>query len=131
MSGMMSITTQVQAYFSALERQDGVAWVALFASDASLGGPAHTPPVVGQAALGELFAGIAALFETLHFDIAALHVHGPFAVAEFNLDARARNGRTAHADGMVAFAAGADGRFLQVAGFWDPAPVFAVALAEA
>lgn len=125
----MTIDARVRAYFSAFERGDGAAWVALFADDASLGGPAHTPPVVGRAALGELFDGIAALFETVRFDIVAIHVHGSFAVAEFKLATTGKNGRTATTDGMVAFAAGDDGRFTQVAGFWDPAPVFAAALA--
>lgn len=81
----MSIDTRVKDYFSAFERKDSAAWLALFADDASLGGPAHTPPVVGRAALGELFNGIAALFETVRFEIVAIHMHGPFAVAEFKL----------------------------------------------
>ncbi|NWG39132.1 MAG: nuclear transport factor 2 family protein [Hydrogenophilaceae bacterium] len=119
----------VNAYFSAFERKDGEAWVSLFASDGSLGGPAHTPPVMGHAALAELFAGIAMLFETIHFDILAVHVHGPFAVAEFDLHTRARNGRTPQAQGMVAFAADDAGKLTQVAGFWDPAPVFSQAMA--
>lgn len=125
----MSIDTRVRDYFSAFERKDSTAWLALFADDASLGGPAHILPVVGRAALGELFDGIAALFETVRFEIVAIHVHGPFAVAEFKLATAGKDGRTAAADGMVAFAAGVDGRFAQVAGFWDPAPVFAAALA--
>lgn len=125
----MNIDTRVRDYFSAFERKDSAAWLGLFASDASLGGPAHTPPVVGQAALGELFDGIAALFETIRFEIVAVQVNGPFAVAEFSLTAAGKNGRTATTDGLVAFAAGPDGRFVHVAGFWDPTPVFAAALA--
>lgn len=123
----MSIDARIQDYFSAFERKDKAAWLALFAPDVSLGGPAHTPPVAGHAALSELFHGIAGLFEKLRFEIVAIHVHGPFAVAEFKLSAQAKNGRRAHAEGMVAFAADAGGRFTQVAGFWDPAPVFAIA----
>jgi len=125
----MTIEMRIKDYFSAFERKDSTAWLALFADDAILGGPAHTPPVIGRASPGELFNGIAALFETVRFEIVAIHVHGPFAVAEFNFATRGTNGRTAHTDGMVAFASGIDGRFSQVAGFWDPAPVFAVALA--
>lgn len=125
----MDMKALVTEYFSAFERQDGAAWVALFAPDGSLGGPAHTPPVSGAAALGELFAGIAALFESVEFDILAVHVHGRFAVAEFRLNTRARNGASPSASGMVAFAADASGRLTQVAGFWDPAPVFAAAMA--
>lgn len=124
---MSSIDTRVKDYFSAFEHKDSAAWLALFAADASLGGPAHTPLIAGHAALRELFNGIAALFENLRFEIVAIHVYGPFAVAEFKLTAQAKNGRMARADGMVAFAAGADGRFMQVAGFWDPTPVFAIA----
>lgn len=125
----MDMTHLITEYFNAFERKDGDAWVALFAPDGSLGGPAHTPPVTGHAALGELFAGIAMLFESVKFDILAVHVHGPFAVAEFHLHTHARNGRTPSARGMVAFAADASGRLTQVAGFWDPAPVFSQAMA--
>lgn len=125
----MDMKRIVNAYFNAFERKDGDAWVALFAPDGSLGGPAHSPPVTGHAALGELFAGIAMLFESVKFDILAVHVHGPFAVAEFYLHTRARNGSTPSASGMVAFAADASGRLTQVAGFWDPAPVFSQAMA--
>lgn len=125
----MSMDARIKDYFSAFEHKDNTAWLALFAADASLGGPAHVPPIAGRAALRELFDGIAALFEKLRFEIVAIHVYGPFAVAEFKLSALAKNGRTAHAEGMVAFAAGADGRFTQVAGFWDPMPVFAAARA--
>lgn len=124
----MDMKRIVNEYFNAFERKDGEAWVGLFAEGASLGGPAHTPPVVGHAALAELFAGIAILFETIRFDILAVHVHGPFAVAEFHLLTRARNGRTPSASGMVAFAADASGKLTQVAGFWDPAPVFSQAM---
>lgn len=124
---MSSIDARVKDYFSAFEHKDKAAWLALFATDASLGGPAHTPPIEGYAALSELFNNIASLFETLRFEIVAVHVYGLFAVAEFKLMAQAKNGKVAHADGMVAFAAGADGRFTQVAGFWNPTPVFAIA----
>lgn len=123
------IESCVRDYFSAFERRDRRAWLSLFADDAVLGGPAHAPPVAGRAALGEMFDGIAALFKTLRFELTAVRVHGRFAVAEFNLSATAGNGRVARADGMVAFAAGPEGRFTQVAGFWDPAPVFAAAIA--
>lgn len=123
----MSIDTRIKDYFSAFERKDNAAWLALFTTDASLGGPAHTPPITGHAALSELFNGIAGLFEKLHFEIVAIHTHGAFAVAEFKLTAQAKNARTAHAEGMVAFAGNTDGRFTQVAGFWDPTPVFAIA----
>lgn len=126
----MTIDARVRDYFSAFERKDAAAWVALFADEASLGGPAHSPPVVGHNALGALFDGIAALFASVRFDIIAIHVHGSFAVAEFDLATTGKNGRSATTDGMVAFASGPDGRFVQVAGFWDPAPVFAAALAE-
>lgn len=123
----MSIEARIQDYFSAFERRDTAAWLALFATDASLGGPAHTPPIMGHAALGELFSDIAGLFEKLRFELLAIHVYGLFGVAEFKLMATAKNGSTAQAAGMVAFAADTDGRFTQVAGFWDPAPVFAIA----
>lgn len=123
----MSIDTRIKDYFSAFEHKDSAAWLALFATDASLGGPAHTPPIAGHAALRELFNGISALFETVRFEIVAIHVRDPFGVAEFKLSVQTKNGRIAHAEGMVAFAADADGRFTQVAGFWDPTPVFAIA----
>ncbi len=125
----MDMKRIITEYFNAFERKDDAAWVELFASNGSLGGPAHTPPVIGHAALGELFAGIAMLFESVKFDILAIHVHGAFAMAEFHLHTRARNGRTTSATGMVAFAADASGRLTQVAGFWDPAPVFSQAMA--
>lgn len=127
----MSIDARIQDYFSAFERKDKAAWLALFADDASLGGPAHTPPITGQGPLGELFTGIAGLFEKIRFEINAVHVCGPFATAEFDVHAQASNGRIGHAEGMVAFATNAEGRFTQVAGFWDPAPVFAIASSEA
>lgn len=125
----MDMKRIVNEYFSAFERKDGETWVGLFAEGASLGGPAHTPPVAGHDALAELFAGIAMLFETIQFDVLAVHVHGPFAVAEFHLRTRARNGKTPQAKGMVAFAADASGKLTQVAGFWDPVPLFAAAQA--
>lgn len=125
----MDMKRIVNEYFNAFERKDGKAWVGLFAEGASLGGPAHTPPVMGHAALAELFAGIAMLFETIQFEVLAVHAHGSFAVAEFHLHTRARNGRTPQAKGMVAFAADASGKLTQVAGFWDPVPVFSQAMA--
>lgn len=124
-----SMESLVQAYFAAFAHKDGAAWVELFADEGSLGGPAHIPPVTGKAALGELFGGMVGLFDELHFDISAIHVQGPFAVALFKLSSRAKNGHTAMTPGMVAFAANAEGKLFQVAGFWDPMPVLAGAMA--
>lgn len=73
----MDMTHLITAYFNAFERKDGETWVGMFAHDGSLGGPAQPPPVVGHAALGEMFAGIAALFESVKFNILALHCTAP------------------------------------------------------
>jgi ketosteroid isomerase-like protein len=125
----MTIENQVRAYFQAFERKDRAAWVALCAPDAVLGGPAHEPPVTGQAALSELFDRIAALFATIRFELVAVHVSEPYAAAVFKLNVVGANGKTAHAEGIVAFAVDTDGRFTRIAGFWNPAPVFAAAMA--
>ena len=125
----MMMADSVQAYFRAFERKDRAAWVALCAPDAVLGGPAHEPPVVGQAALSELFDRIAALFATIRFDLTAVHVAGLNAAAVFKLSVVGANGRVARAEGIVAFAADFDGRFTRIAGFWDTAPVFTAAMA--
>ena len=125
----MNMNRLVKDYFGAFNRKDGKAWLELFADEGSLGGPAHYPPVVGKAALRELFGNIVGLFDELNFEISAIHVQGPFAVALFTLSSRAKNGHTAMTPGMVAFAANAEGKFFQVAGFWDPMPVLAGAMA--
>lgn len=125
----MDMNKLVEDYFSAFTRMDGEAWVELFAEEGSLGGPAHIPPVEGKAALGKLFWNIVGLFDELRFDISAIHVQGSFAVALFWLSSRAKNGNTAMTPGMVAFAANAEGKLFQVAGFWDPMPVMVGAMA--
>lgn len=125
----MNMTHRVQDYFQAFERKDRAAWVALCAPDAVLGGPAHEPPVAGHTALSELFDRIAALFATIRFELVAVHVAGLHAAAVFKLNVVGANGKTAHAEGVVAFAADFDGRFTRIAGFWNPAPVFAAAMA--
>lgn len=125
---MNNLAHNVQAYFQAFERKDRAAWVSLCAPDAVLGGPAHEPPVTGQAALSELFERISALFSTIRFDLSAVHIAGLHAAAVFKLSVVGANGKAAHAEGIVAFAAGFDGRFTRIAGFWDPVPVFAAAM---
>ncbi|MEW6119787.1 MAG: nuclear transport factor 2 family protein [Pseudomonadota bacterium] len=125
----MSIEQSVRAYFQAFERKDRAAWVGLCAPDVVLGGPAHEPPVAGQAALSELFDRIAALFASIRFDLVSVNVAGAHAAAVFRLSVVGANGRAAQAEGIVAFAAGADGRFARISGFWNPAPVFAAAMA--
>ncbi len=125
----MDMQRLVESYFSAFNRKDAKAWADLFADEGTLGGPAHYPPIVGRAALREFFGNIVGLFDELNFEISAIHVQGSFAVAVFSLSSRARNGHTAMTPGMVAFAANAQGKFFQVAGFWDPMPVVAGAMA--
>lgn len=125
----MNMNALVEDYFAAFNRKDGAAWAELFADEGTLGGPAHYPPVVGKTALRELFGNIVGLFDELNFEISAIHAQGPFAVALFSLSSRAKNGHTAMTPGMVAFAANAEGKLFQVAGFWDPMPVLAGAMA--
>ena len=125
----MNMTQCVQTYFQAFERKDRTAWLALCAPDAVLGGSAHEPAVAGHAALSALFDQIAALFASIRFDLVAVHVAAPHAAVVFKLNVVGVNGKAAHAEGIVAFAADADGRFTRIAGFWDPVPVFAAALA--
>ena len=125
----MEMQKLVEDYFAAFDRMDGEAWVALFADAGSLGGPAHTPPVEGKEALGKLFGNIVGLFDELRFEISAIQVQGPFAVASFWLSSLAKNGTSARTPGMVAFAANPEGKLFQVAGFWDPMPVLVGAMA--
>lgn len=121
----------VQAYFDAFCRFDRAAWVALFAEDSSLGGPAHTPPVVGRAALGAMYDAITGLFTAIDFRPEHVLVEESFAVAHFSLKARAKNGRDTQARGFVAFAADERGLLTQVAGYWNPAPLLAEAISPA
>lgn len=125
----MNLVQNVQAYFAAFERKDRAAWLALCTPDAVLGGPAHEPPVIGQAALSDLFGHIAALFSSIRFELVAVHVAGQNAAAVFRLNVTAGNGKSAYAEGIVAFAADFDGRFNRIAGFWNPVPLFAAAQA--
>lgn len=124
---MNDLARSVRAYFDAFERKDRAAWLALCTPGTILGGPAHEPPVAGQAALSEFFDRIASLLAAIRFELMAVHVTGLHAAAVFRLKVTASNGKTVQAEGIVAFAADFDGRFSRIAGFWDPAAVFAVA----
>lgn len=124
----MTMGHRVQAYFQAFERKDRAAWLALCAPDAVIGGPAHDPPVAGYSALSAFFDHIAAVFASIRFELVAVHVAGLHAAAVFKADVVGANGKAAHAEGVVAFASGFDGRFTHIAGFWDPLPVFAAAM---
>lgn len=126
-----SLQSIVQAYFAAFCDFDREAWVALFAEDGSLSGPAHTPPVVGRADLGSMFDGITGLFTNIDFRAERILVEEPFAVAYFSLKAHARNDRDTEARGFVAFAADERGLLTQVAGYWNPVPVLTEATAPA
>ena len=125
-----SLQSIVQAYFAAFCHFDRGAWVALFAEDGSLGGPAHIPPVVGRAALGAMFDGITGLFDAIDFRAERILVEEQFAVAHFSLKARAKNGHETQARGFVAFAADERGLLTQVAGYWNPIPVLTQAMAS-
>ena len=122
-----SLESVVKTYFAAFCNFDGDAWVGLFAEDGSLGGPAHTPAVVGRPALRGMFDAITGLFISIDFRPETILSEGNYAVAHFSLGAEAKNGRTVAARGFLAFAIGADGLLSQVAGFWNPGPVLATA----
>jgi ketosteroid isomerase-like protein len=125
----MNLAHRVQACFQAFERKDRAAWAALCAPDAVLGGLAHESPVTRQAALSERFERIGASSATFHFELVAVHVALLNAAAVFKRNVVGANGKTASAEGIVAFAADTNGRFTRIAGFWNPALVFAAAMA--
>ncbi len=59
---MTPIETAVHDYFDAIRRRDAETWVACFAPDAEVRGPADSPPRIGKQGHRDSFAGIAGAF---------------------------------------------------------------------
>lgn len=117
----------IAGYFAAIRRKDAAAWVACFAPDSVAFDPAHAPARQGRAAHRAFFEGVAGLFAELDFQAGEPHICGDRAAVAFTARCLAHTGKSAEVAGIDVFRFDADGRILSVAGYWDPAPLFAAA----
>ncbi len=119
----------IASYFAAINRKDAAAWVACFAPNSVAFDPADAPARQGLEAHRVFFESVAGLFVDLDFQPGAAFVCGDQAAVDFTARCLARNGRTAKVQGIDVFSFDADGRIVQMAGYWDPGPLFAAAAA--
>ncbi len=126
-SGHAQAHRVIHDYFAAIRARDGAAWCATFEEEGELIDPADAAPRRGRQALAGFFAGFAALFAEMDFAPRAIHACGGSAAVCWEARCVAHSGAEARASGVDVFEFGASGRIRRVTGWWDPAPLLAVA----
>lgn len=117
----------IHDYFAAIRARDGAAWCATFEAEGELIDPAGAEPRRGRPALAAFFDGFTALFAEMDFVPRAIYACGDSAAVCWEARCVARSGAEARASGVDVFEFGASGRIRRLTGWWDPAPLLAIA----
>lgn len=110
----------LRAYFDALASLDANKIAGLFAEHREIEDPVGTPVRRGRPAIAEYWnAGLCAVAERVEIDILTALPAGSSIAAHWRMAARARNGRTADAEGIDVLRFDDDGLIERAEGYWD------------
>lgn len=119
--------SMIRDYFAAIRARDRAAWCAAFETEGEMIDPAGSEPRRGHQVLADFFDGFVALFAVLDFAPHEIYVCGGSAAVCWEARCVARSGAEARASGVDVFEFGASGRIRRLTGWWDPAPLLAIA----
>jgi len=108
----------ITAYFDATRRMDQAAWVGCFATDAESHDPVGAPPIRGHAALGQFFAGIVGLVESIALWEDLVSGSGNELAVTWTMVGRGKNGRAFRFRGVDVFQLDARGKIRSLRGYW-------------
>lgn len=124
---MPTIDTTLERYFAAIRAFDADTWADCYSDDAVVNDPAHAPCRCGRAAQRAFFVSFAAAFRELDFRPLRIFVCGDEAAVVFQGRCVTRAGKRVAVEGIDVFVFDVTGRICRQRGYWDPAPLLAVA----
>lgn len=109
----------IREYFDALTALDREAYVAAFASDASVQDPYGGPVLEGEEGLNKFFDGMERTWQSFRMTPEKGYKSGNRVAVPWSTAAMARNGKRAEFEGVNVFELAEDGRIQRLEGYWD------------
>ncbi len=115
----------VANYFAAIRAMDIQKWLANFAPQATMYDPVGTPPMQGHAALQQYFLQVGGAFKQVKLIEQDVFICGERAAVKWQGEGIGHNGRSVAFAGIDVFEVDAQGKIVQMWGYWNPAAMFA------
>ena len=120
-----TIQDTVAALFAAIQGLDVEAWLACFAPDAENRDPADAPPQAGHAAIRAGLEAAVNTFAAISITADNVFSAGNQAAVKWTAQFEAKNGKSAHCEGVDVIDFNAEGKIQVLRAFWDPAAMMA------
>lgn len=112
-------------YFAAIRETDVEKWLATFAPQATMYDPVGAPPMRGAAALQQYFLQVGGAFNEVSLTEQDVFICGASAAVKWQGEGIGHNGRSVRFAGIDVFEVDAQGKIVQMWGYWNPAALFA------
>lgn len=115
----------VANYFAAIRAMDVQKWRATFAPQATMYDPVGAPPMQGEATLQQYFLQVGGAFKQVSLVEQDVFICGAHAAVKWQGEGIGHNGRSVRFAGIDVFEVDAQGKIVQMWGYWNPAALFA------
>lgn len=127
---MPNLYEAVYSYAATINNINPAAFAALFSDTGAVHDPVGSPPWVGPDGAGRFLEQFVPLLKSVHMRPGKIQINGTHVAFSWAMEATAKNGRTAAADGIDVIVYNAEGKIERVYGYWDPAPFLAILTAS-